>query len=190
MEPGPAAERTLADRLKRARQDRFVGRAAEPQAFRKALSSKAVLFVHGPGGVGKTALLGVFAELAAEAGRPVARVDGRAVRAVSHGISGAVGEPSPGLVLLLDTYELLEPVDVWLRETYLPSLPADALVVIAGRNPPAVAWLADPGWRSLLEVVPLRNLAPAESRELVFPAAAALLHLGGSHRAVALVKSS
>ena len=36
--------------------------------------------------MGKTALLDVFAELAAEAGRPVVRVDGRAVRAVSaHG---------------------------------------------------------------------------------------------------------
>ncbi|MGN9913678.1 hypothetical protein ACTMTJ_39715 [Phytohabitans sp. LJ34] len=111
--------------------------------------------------------MSVFAELATEAGRPVARVDGRAIRAVSHGISGAVGEPVPGLVLLLDTYELLEPVDEWLRETYLPSLPADTLVVIAGRNPPGPSWLTDPGWRSLLAVVPLRNLAPAESREFL-----------------------
>lgn len=167
MEPGSIPERTLADRLKRVQLDRFVGRVTELQIFRKALSRQAVIFVHGPGGVGKTALLGVFAELATRAGRPVARVDGRAVRAVSHGISGAVGEPAPGIVLLLDTYELLEPVDEWLRETFLPSLPADALVVLAGRNPPASGWVADPGWRSLLEVLPLRNLTPAESREFL-----------------------
>ena len=170
-ESGDPAERTLADRLRQARQSRFVGREAELEVFRKALYEPAptssVLFVHGPGGVGKTALLGVFAELAAEAGRPVARVDGRAVRAVSHGISGAVGEPESGLVLLLDTYELLEPADEWLRETYLPSLPADALVVIAGRHPPAPGWVTDPGWRSLLEVLPLRNLRPSESRDFL-----------------------
>ncbi|GAA4462413.1 hypothetical protein [Phytohabitans houttuyneae] len=148
-----------------------MGRLQEQEEFRKALHerppSSTVLFVHGPGGVGKTALLAVFAELAAEAGRPVVRVDGRTVRAVSHGISGAVGNASPGLVLLLDTYELLEPVDEWLRETYLPALPADALVVVAGRNPPSPGWVADPGWRSLLRVLPLRNLPPAESREFL-----------------------
>jgi hypothetical protein len=171
MAPGPSSERTLADRLRHARRSRFIGRAAELEVFRKALyepsQASSVLFVHGPGGVGKTALLGVLAELAAEAGRPVVRLDGRTVRAVSHGISGAVGEPSPGLVLLLDTYELLEPVDEWLRETYLPALPADALVVIASRNPPAPGWVADPGWRSLLRAMPLRNLPPSESRDFL-----------------------
>ncbi|MFD0747507.1 hypothetical protein ACFQ1L_41135 [Phytohabitans flavus] len=39
--------------------------------------------------------------------------------------------------------------------------------MLAGRNPPSPGWVADPGWQSLLEVVPLRNLGPAESREFL-----------------------
>ena len=35
-------------------------------------------------------------------------------------------------------------------------------VVIAGRNPLPVSWRTDPGWQSFAQVVPLRNLAPAE----------------------------
>ena len=64
----------------------------------------------------------------------------------------------PRPVLLLDTYESLAPIDEWVREEFLPALPADALVVIAGRQPPAPQWAADPAWRELLRVVSLRNL--------------------------------
>ena len=46
--------------------------------------------------------------------------------------------PSEG-VLLINTYEILAPLDTWLRETLLPQLPGHSLVIIAGRNPPAPA---------------------------------------------------
>lgn len=67
-------------------------------------------------------------------------------------------------MLILDTYETLNPLDGWLREQFLPRLPADALVVLAGRNPPSTGWRADPGWRDLLHTVSLRNFRPEESR--------------------------
>ena len=67
-------------------------------------------------------------------------------------------------VLLVDTYEMLAPLDVWIRETFLAALPDDVLVVIAGRNPPGPAWTADPAWRGLLRVVSLRNLSPEDAR--------------------------
>ena len=59
--------RTVRDRLAQARRQRFIGRAAELDLLRSLLEeagSGAVLFVHGPGGVGKTALLGRFIDLA------------------------------------------------------------------------------------------------------------------------------
>jgi hypothetical protein len=139
----------------------------------------ALLYVHGPGGVGKTVLLGEFARLADEAGVPAVRLDGRDLEPSPHGFLAALGraleEPPDGSplealarrprgVLLVDTYETLAPLDVWLREELLPELPSRHLVVLAGRDPPATGWRADAGWRDLARVVPLRNLRPEESR--------------------------
>jgi hypothetical protein len=68
-------------------------------------------------------------------------------------------------VLMLDTYELLGPLEAWLRDELLPQLPEQVLVVLSGREPPALAWRADAGWRQRFYTLPLRNLSPAESDE-------------------------
>jgi RecA/RadA recombinase len=173
----------LAERLAAASERRFVGRSAELDLFRSALASKeppfAVLHIYGPGGVGKTTLLDTYQRMAQQAGTTCARIDGRAVDPSPAGLQRALGE-ALGLeegsapldafaelahvVLLIDTYERLAPIDGWLRETFLPELPANSLTVIAGRAPPAGGWRDDPGWGELLRVVPLRNLRPEESR--------------------------
>jgi hypothetical protein len=159
---------TLAERIRLARRRGFVGRTDELELFGRTLRTSppefSVLHVHGPGGIGKTALLGMFAELATDAGRRTLRLDARSLEPSPPGIQDAVGEPATGQVILLDTYERLAPLDDWLRESFLPALPQDAVVVIAGRNPPTPGWLADPGWQELLRVLSLRNLPPAESR--------------------------
>ncbi|HEU4656653.1 MAG TPA: aminotransferase class V-fold PLP-dependent enzyme, partial [Capillimicrobium sp.] len=70
---------TLASRLEAARRRRFVGRRAELELVREALASDdppwAVLFVHGPGGVGKSTLLTRIAEEARAAGVDPVRID-------------------------------------------------------------------------------------------------------------------
>jgi hypothetical protein len=62
----------LADRLAAARRRRFIGRFDELNLFRAALREDeppfAALHVAGPGGVGKTALVGEYARIAAESG--------------------------------------------------------------------------------------------------------------------------
>ena len=55
----------------------------------------------------------------------------------------------------------------WLRDEFLPALPAETRVIIAGRRPPDAAWRSDPGWRDLLRVVALRNLSPDQTRALL-----------------------
>lgn len=166
----------MAARLRQARRRRFVGRSSEIELFASALAapgeSFTVLFVHGPGGAGKTALLNELTATAEDAGVAPVRVDARTVPpspagllaalGVAGGESAATSFPGRGL-LLLDTYELFACLDDWLRERFLPDLPADTLVVIAGRHPPT-RWLADPGWRDLLRVVSLRNLPPVDTR--------------------------
>ena len=180
------ASPTLGARLRGARRRRFVGRAAELELFRAALegpeASWGVLFVHGPGGVGKTALLEALADVAERARVPAWRVDLRDVEVSPPGflaaVAGALGVQdgaralaalgSPGRqVLLLDTYESAAGLDRWVRERFLPRLCSDTLVVIAGRDPPAAGWLEDAGWRELLRAVSLRNLPPDDARALL-----------------------
>lgn len=178
---GPPA--TLGARLRRARRRRFVGRAGELELFRAALEGPGapwgVLFVHGPGGVGKTALLTAFAEAAEAVGVPAWRVDLRGVELSPPGflaaVAGAMGVADGAAavatlgsggprVLLLDTYESAAGLDRWVREGFLPGLGADSRVVLAGRDAPSQGWLDDAGWRDLLRVVALRNLSPGEAR--------------------------
>ena len=175
---------TLGDLLASRRRRRFVGRASEVELFRAALESPeppfVVLHIHGPPGIGKTRLLDAFAGLAAGAGASVVRLDGRDLLpsppAVLQALGGALELPGGEgaiagladggrLVVLVDTYERLGPLDDWVRTWLLPRLPATALTVVAGRAAPGSAWRADPAWRELLRVVSLRNLSPEESRQ-------------------------
>ena len=79
--PGSAGP-GLARRLEAARARAFVGREPELAAFRAALSGDspvAVLWVHGPGGIGKSTLTRLWVQEARQAGRSVVEVDGRFV---------------------------------------------------------------------------------------------------------------
>lgn len=173
----------LADRLGPLRRQRFVGREAERALLRSALFAPQlpfnVLHVHGPGGVGKTTLLREFAALAAEAGAGCAYLDARNVDAAPEAfraaLAASLGAPDAppadtlGLrggrqVILVDTCELLRPLDGWLREDFLPQLPVETVTVLAGREGPAEAWRSDPGWQALVRILPLRNLGPDDVR--------------------------
>src|SRR5262245_54188417 len=144
----PETTPRLADRLDQLRDRYFVGRTTELESFRAALrDGAAIVHVYGPGGIGKTVLLRAFARRAEEAGAHAVSLDARDFDPSPHGFVRALGADdiesavkSLGddrrVVLLIDTYEVLAPLDTWLREELLPRLPAHALTVLAGRNPP------------------------------------------------------
>lgn len=178
------AERaTVADRLAAARQRDLVGRDTELALVRELLADDqdvVALFLHGPGGVGKSSLLVAIADVAAEHGREVVQVDGSDLEVSPGGLLDAIRDvlgapPGQGwgdivtsrTVLLIDTFEALSGLEDWLRGSLLPSFPDGALLVAAGRAPPAEAWWTEPGWRTLVRVVALRNLDPAASRQLL-----------------------
>ena len=161
----------LESHLRTARARAFVGREQELATFRSALhdGDPSVLYVHGPGGVGKSALLRRFAEEAAAAGRPVATVDGRTLDPSPAAFEAEAGPVlrEERAVLLVDTFERCQGLEGWLRERFLPRVPVGALVVVAGRSPLDVRWQADPGWAEALTVIRLRDLAPADAKALL-----------------------
>ena len=178
----------LSDRLSAARRRRFVGRVAEQTLFESALASLdsaerpfQLLYIFGPGGVGKTTLLNEFSDVCGQAGVRAVAIDARHIEPTTDSFLEALrlalnaspsesplavltGRAAPH-VILIDTYEILAPLNNWLYDSFLPELPGNALIVLAGRQPPAPAWRADPGWQALAHVISLRNLSPDESRD-------------------------
>ena len=162
-----------------------MGRDAERELVAAALAGDpdfAVLFFHGPGGIGKTALLRRIALDVEATGGTAVLVDARTIEPSPAGFLAALGEqldlpadedPVPALrdagrlLLLVDTFERCSGLQGWLRERFLPRLPADALTVVAGRQPPEAAWRLDPSWQELLRVVALRNLPPDDAGRLL-----------------------
>src|SRR3712207_2088220 len=173
----------LADRLSAERHRKFVGRVVERDLFRAALAADEppfnVLYVFGTGGVGKTTLLREFATICEEAGVPASYLDARNIEPSPDSFMGAVWsvldlaeQASPfealasrsGLrVVMVDTYENLEPLNAWMSEVFLPRLPANVLLVLAGRNPPEPGWRVDPGWQTIVRPLHLQNLSREES---------------------------
>jgi hypothetical protein len=180
---------SLGEVIDGARRRGFVGRRSELDSFAAALSGQSaqrVLFVHGPGGIGKTTLL--LEMRARAAGRRVTLLDGREIDPSPEGFRTALGSAgSDATVLLIDGYEQLAPVDAWLRGEWIPALPADAVVVLAGRDAPSAAWRADPGWRQLVAIHRLDHLDDADGADLLARAGVAaaarerLLLLGRGH---------
>ncbi|GIJ48218.1 hypothetical protein Val02_51040 [Virgisporangium aliadipatigenens] len=151
----------------------FVGRDRELAGFRAALAGEpgayTVLFLHGVGGVGKSTLLRQFAATASAAGRSVIEVDcGRITGSVAEfeeEAAAAVTADAP--VLLVDTFERCRNLEGWLREHFLPQLPAGAVVVIAGRHPCDPLWAADEAWVGLLRIAALGELARPDATDLL-----------------------
>ena len=176
---------SLAEHLKQARHARFVGREGELNLFTSALRSDHlpffVLHIYGPGGVGKTTLLQEFIRICESQNAHTTYLDVRHVEPAPEPflhalrltlnlppeapIPNHLSKPGKKWVILLDTYETLGPLEDWLRASFLPELPETVLTVLAGRYPPGPSWRADPGWHSLLQTIPLRNLSPDEGRE-------------------------
>ncbi|HET8758084.1 MAG TPA: winged helix-turn-helix domain-containing protein [Solirubrobacteraceae bacterium] len=160
----------------------IVGRDHERAQLRRLLepAGPVVAYVHGLAGVGKTTLLQAFAADARAAGFATVDVDGHVdypthgslLSALKQGVrpheppalADAVAALSEPTVLLIDTFELLRPLDHWICRTLIPALPAHVRVVIAGRDDPAGRWRS---YGPLLCTVPLANLSPEESLDLL-----------------------
>lgn len=168
---------SLLNRLMAARHDRFVGRGAEQAAFQAAIQAERlpfnVLYLYAPGGFGKTTLLLEMARFSREQSIPTFVLDARHIEPTPAALSSAWAQTvattlqpaavSARQVICIDTFEIFEPIEAWVRDIWLPQFSEDCLIVVASRNPISAAWRSAPGWHDLVHVMPLRNLTRAET---------------------------
>ncbi len=150
---------------------RFVGRSAELAMLEACLGDDppaSVVFIHGPGGIGKSTLLRELGRRAEAVDREAFFVEGRELPpmpdALEAVLAGARTSERP--LVLIDTYERMTALDGYLRRGLLPSLPGRTVVVIAGRRAPDAAWFAG-GWEGVAADVELSGLPPDEALALL-----------------------
>lgn len=190
----------LRDRLRGSRRP-VIGRdeLAASLACLPERAAPLVAYVHGIAGIGKSSLLCEVAARARGRGTSVIELDGGAIEPTDSGFLDALGRAAGlhlssaealsldlsragPLLLVIDTYERLRLLDTWVRRVLLPALPANARVVIGGREPPSPPWLYEREWRGLFESIPLGPLDERAALALlaaedVPPAAAARVNL-------------
>jgi hypothetical protein len=163
----------------------LVGRETERAFLHQVLGEDGplVVFVHGIGGVGKSKLVDAFAGEARARGAIVLRFDCGAIEPTSHGFLAAISTAIGGelatadeaaarltglgetVVLVLDRYEVLRPLDLWLQQTFVPALGDSVRVVFAGREGPMAGWSTAMG--RLFRSLPLGNMPRADAETLL-----------------------
>ena len=168
--------------------DYFVGRGAELSLLETLFGEAAplVIHIHGLAGVGKSTLLDAFIRRARRRQSiRLVRLDCRSVEPTERGILHAasvllgirvrslaalttrLGALGKRVVLILDNYEVFRLLDAWIRQVFVPALPQNVRLVLAGREPPVSAWGTAPEWAGLFCSVALRPLNDAEAGELL-----------------------
>jgi Transcriptional regulatory protein, C terminal len=175
-------QRTLQSTLDE-RAGALIGREPEREALLELVERDTpfIAVVHGIAGVGKSMLLHAAAVDARARGTRVVALDGRAFEPTERGfltsLGKALGTPvrrtadataalagDARVLLTIDTYEQLRLLDAWLRQSFVPSLPQNARLLLAGRDAPS-AWQRDLG--DLVRTIRLENLNDETARTLL-----------------------
>src|ERR1700733_14228110 len=178
----PMSQGTLQSTLDQ-RAGTLIGRERERAALLELVERDMplVAVVHGIAGVGKSTPLNAAALDARTRGALVVALDGRAFEPTERGflmsLGRALGRPidtiadaigalagDARVLLTIDTHEQLRLLDAWLRQSFVPPLPQNVRLLLAGRDAPS-AWQRDLG--DLLRTIRLDNLSDEAARALL-----------------------
>lgn len=150
----------------------LVGRERELGSVAAELATAdrvAAVYLHGPAGIGKTALLRVASERAVAAGSSLLWIDGRDIAPVPDQLEdalGAVPSERERPLVVLDSFEHVEALGGYLRRVLVPSLPAGAAVLVGSRRAPGPEW-APRGGDGDFVALGLDALDPAGATEVL-----------------------
>lgn len=156
---------TIADVLRQGRRSALAGRSNELGFLRQIATpgGPLVAYVHGPAGIGKTALLSALAGNLDDDGARHVCIEAGAVEPRAAAIVAALGKAfgkeastvaaladalSPAkavTVVMVDEVDTWRLASTWLRTELLPALPANLRFVLAGGAPPPAAWSTEYG---------------------------------------------
>jgi hypothetical protein len=159
------AAATIADLIRARRRTTLAGRDAELHLLRQvtAQGGPVVAYLHGPAGIGKTALLSTLDACLEEEGVRRLHLAAGSVEPIPAAILAALGNALDGeaqsvadlAAALVDakdvTVVMVDDVDTWrlaaswLRAELLPALPASTRFVLAGTAPPPPVWSSEYG---------------------------------------------
>ncbi len=157
---------TIGQRLAMERRQRLTGRGRELAAVSRLLdqgSPLRFLYLSGPGGSGKGALLAAASARAAARGYQLIRIDGREQSWTGPSLLAAAmaGPRAQPRLVAVRGFEAIAHLEGELRERCLPRLPDSARVIAAGRVRLTAAWRRDPGWRVLAREIALASRGSA-----------------------------
>ncbi|GMK37445.1 hypothetical protein PCCS19_04990 [Paenibacillus sp. CCS19] len=141
-----------------------------------------ILNISGTGGIGKSSLLDQFQRICVHEGVPFFHLDCvdftktptgftsrllaiLKVKAVDEGredellrqaqqqLNHLAGKGR--VVFAIDTYEEMDELDDWIRNSFLVGLSSRIIILLAGRFPLRGGWVSSPAWRSLIKFMPL-----------------------------------
>ncbi len=173
---------TIGDRLEHAKQAHFIGRQDEVRVFERALADTSrswlILNIFGPGGIGKSTLLDAFRRSteasnslylyidAPDCGNSAEIFIAQLCAMLTSSVTceqkklfdqlAQIAE-SKQVVIAIDTFEEIGDMNRWIREYFLPKLPGNCMIVIAGRHALTDLWQAQPVWHSLIKPLALEN---------------------------------